>query len=85
VGGIGGFACTFIIGWVTLYDDGWTESGNDNCVNNDDDVEKEVEDGEDDGVRSHVAELDPEPQFWLVSGNGYSNRVLSIAKGVPTI
>lgn len=85
VGGIGGgFACTFIIGWVTLYD-GRRESGNDNCVNNDDDAGKEVEDGEDDGVSSDVAELDPEPQFWLVSGNGYSNRVLSIAKGVPTI
>jgi len=83
VGGIGGCACTFIIGWVTLYD-GWKESGNDN-VNNDDDAGKEVKDGEDDDVRSNVAELDPEPPFSLVSGNGYSNRVLSIAKGVPTI
>lgn len=83
MGGIGGFACTFIIGWVTLYD-GWRESGNDNCVNNDDDAGKEVEDEEDDGVRSNVAD-DPEPQFWSISGNGYSNRVLSIAKGVPTI
>lgn len=42
----------------------------------------EVEDGEEEGVKSKVVELDPEPQ---VSGNGYSNRVLSIAKGVPTI
>jgi hypothetical protein len=42
----------------------------------------EAEEGEEEGVKSKVAELDPEPQ---VSGNGYSNRVLSIAKGVPTI
>lgn len=41
-----------------------------------------VEVGEEEGVKSKVPELDPEPQ---VSGNGYSNRVLSIAKGVPTI
>jgi hypothetical protein len=32
-----------------------------------------------------VAGLDPELQLWLVSGNGYSYRVLSLAKGVPTI
>lgn len=49
------------------------------------DIGNEVEDGEEDGVKSNVVELDPEPQLWLASGNGYSNRVLSIAKGVPTI
>lgn len=32
-----------------------------------------------------MAGLDPELQLWLTSGNGYSNRVLSLAKGVPTI
>jgi len=80
VGGIGGSACAFIIGWIPLYD-GWRENGIDNCVNNDDDAGKEVQDAENDSVGSDVAEL----QFWLESGNGYSNRVLSMAKGVPTI
>ena len=84
LGGIGGFACTFIFGW--LYD------GYDSCVNIWEDVDgtgNELEDGEadGDGLGSDMAELDPSPssQVWLVSGNGYSNRVLSMAKGVPTI
>ena len=64
LGGIGGFVCTFIFGWVGSYDGWWEGGGNDNW---------------------DVYELDPEPQVWLVSGNGYSNRVLSLAKGVPTI
>lgn len=89
LGGIGGFACSFIFGWVVLYDGWWEGGGNDNCViwEDADKVGNEVEE-EEDGTepgKSDVAELDPELQFWLVSGKGYSNRVLSIAKGVPTI
>ena len=92
LGGIGGFVCTFIFGWVMLYGGWWEGGGNDNCVNiweDDDNVGNEVE-GEEDGTepeKSDVAELlaDSELQFWLVSGKGYSNRVLSLAKGVPTI
>lgn len=80
LGGIGGFACIFIFGWVALYDK------NDSCGEVDS-IGNEFEDGDVDGAglkKSDVAELDPEPQFWLISGNGYSNRV-SIAKGVHTI
>lgn len=93
VGGIGGFVCTFIFGWVGLYDGRCEDGGNESCVNIWEDVDNvgnEFEDGEA-GVagieKSDVAGLDPEPQASLVSGNGYSNRVLSLsfAKGVPTI
>jgi len=91
LGGMGGSGCTFIFGWVALYIGWWEDGGKDNCVNIWEDVDNvgnELDVGEADVAgleKPDVAELDPEPLVWLVSGNGYSNRVSSFAKGVPTI